>query len=282
MLGAAVVDPARYAEILSDELANRQTEDRPGHTRITVPPATAVLRPARLAETVGLRDILQPFMRQHKAQFVSAPRVPSSLPSRGAPAGTQDFSMQVQNRFEVPMPPAEAWVLLMDIPSTVAAFPGAELVETIDENNYKGRVTVKLGPMTLVFLGKLRIENRDKATRSATVKATWTEIRGRGNAVTLTRFAMREHDHGTVVEVDSDIQLAGQVAQYGRGAGMISEVSAQVISKFAENLRASINAVSPKADEARTKQHAPPRHKELSVLGLLWSAVLNRFKRLFN
>jgi carbon monoxide dehydrogenase subunit G len=190
--------------------------------------------------------------------------------------------MQVQNRFEVPLPPTQAWVVLMNIPSTVAAFPGAELVETVDEDNYKGRVTVKLGPLTMVFLGKLRIENRDAAARSATVKATWTEIKGRGNAITVTRFVMREHGSSTLVEVDSDIQLAGQVAQYGRGAGMISEISAQLISRFAENLRARIHAVSPEADAAPTEQHAPPGHKELSVLGLLWSAALNRCKRLFN
>jgi uncharacterized protein len=190
--------------------------------------------------------------------------------------------MQVQNRFDVPMPPAEAWVFLMNIPSTVAAFPGAELVETIDEDNYKGRITVKLGPLGMVFLGKLRIQNRDAAARSAIVKATWTETKGRGNAITVTRFRMREQGSGTMVEVDSDVQLAGQVAQYGRGAGMISEVSAQLISRFAENLRARINAVSPKVDAAPAEQHAAPRHKELSVLGLLWSAVLNRFKRLFN
>lgn len=190
--------------------------------------------------------------------------------------------MQIQNRFEVPMPPADAWAFLMNIPSTVTCFPGAELVQKIDEDNYKGRVTVKLGPLTMVFLGKLVIENRDETTRSATVKATWTETKGRGNAVTVTRFLLREDGRETAVEVDSEVQLAGQVAQYGRGAGMISEVSAQLISNFAENLRTSINAVSPVPDETCMDDEAPPPHREISVLGLLWSTWLNRFKRLFN
>jgi carbon monoxide dehydrogenase subunit G len=174
--------------------------------------------------------------------------------------------VQIHNRFEVPMPPDEAWPFLMDIASTVPCFPGAELTEKIDEDHYKGRVTVKLGPLTMVFNGRLRIENRDAAQRSASVNASWTEAKGRGNAVTVTRFALREDGGGTAVEVDTDVQLAGQVAQYGRGAGMISDISAQLISKFAENLRASMNAQGGQA------------HSEISGLALIGRALANRIK----
>ena len=173
--------------------------------------------------------------------------------------------MQIHNRFEVPMPPDDAWIFLMDIASTVPCFPGAELVEKIDEDNYKGRVTVKLGPLTMVFNGKLRIEDRDDRARAAVVKAGWTEAKGRGNANTVTRFAMKEHESGTAVELDSDIQLAGQVAQYGRGAGMILDISSQLVAKFAENLRARINETGVE-------------HTEIGGLKLASRALLNRLK----
>jgi len=182
--------------------------------------------------------------------------------------------MQIQNRFKVPMPPGDAWSFLMDIPSTVPCFPGAELTEKIDEDHYKGRVTVKLGPLTMVFSGKLCIEHRDEAERSATVNAIWTEAKGRGNAVTVTRFALREESGSTAVDVDTDVQLAGQVAQYGRGAGMISDISAQLVSKFADNLRATINArASGKSDAQAEKPHS-----EISGLNLIGRALANRFK----
>lgn len=170
----------------------------------------------------------------------------------------------------------------MNVPAIVPCFPGAELLETVDANSYKGRVTVKLGPLTMVFSGNLRIENRDEAQRSATVKATWTEDRGRGNAITVTHFVMREHDSGTVVDVNSDVQLAGQVAQYGRGAGMISELSEQLISRFAENLRAHMRALSPMPGEPRAGEQAPVHQTRISVLKLLWKALVNRLKRIFS
>lgn len=170
----------------------------------------------------------------------------------------------------------------MNIPAIVPCFPGAEFLETVDADSYKGRVTVKLGPMTMVFSGNLRIENRDESQHSATVKATWTETRGRGNAITVTHFVMREHDSGTVVDVDSDVQLAGQVAQYGRGAGMISELSEQLISRFAENLRTHIRALSPTPGEPRTGEQATSLRREIPVFELLWKALVNRLKRIFS
>ena len=176
--------------------------------------------------------------------------------------------MQIKNRFEVPIPPQEAYPFLMDVASMVPCFPGAELVEKIDEDNFKGRVTVKLGPLTMVFNGKLNIESRDHQARSGIVKATWTEAKGRGNATSVTRFSMNGHDKGTLVEIDSDIQLAGSVAQYGRGTGMIADISAQLIDKFAQSLRATIDAVA-----------LDPKNAEISGLTLASRALLNRLKR---
>ena len=37
--------------------------------------------------------------------------------------------MQIENRFELPLAPEAAWPLLMDVPRTAAAFPGASDIE---------------------------------------------------------------------------------------------------------------------------------------------------------
>jgi carbon monoxide dehydrogenase subunit G len=154
----------------------------------------------------------------------------------------------------------------MDIPATVPCFPGAELVERLDENNYKGRVTVKLGPLTMVFNGSLQVEDRNDEARSGTVKASWVEARARGNANSVTRFTMNECEGGTRVELDTEVQLAGQVAQYGRGTGMIADISARLVDRFAENLRARIN-------------ESAMEHTDIPGLALASRALLERLKR---
>lgn len=187
--------------------------------------------------------------------------------------------MQIQNQFEIPVPPAAAWPLLMNFPVVVPCFPGAELVEAVDADNYKGRVTVKLGPLKMVFAGKLRIEMRNDANHSIAVKATWTETKGRGNAATVTHFAMQEQGGGTLVVMDTDLQLAGQVAQYGRGAGMITGVSAQLISQFADNLRAQIQAMSAASDGQIPAQPGASGQPEISGLTVLGKVLVARMKR---
>ena len=181
--------------------------------------------------------------------------------------------MQIENHFDIPIPPAAAWPILMSVPETAACFPGAGSIEPISDDHYKGRVTVKLGPLTMVFAGNLRIEDRDDAAHSAVIKAAWSETKGRGNANTVTHFALSEQDGGTRVTMTSDLQLAGQVAQYGRGVGMISAISEQLIATFARNLRARIQAVEAGGAPAEAQAVS-----EISGLTLMAKALGSRLK----
>jgi carbon monoxide dehydrogenase subunit G len=182
--------------------------------------------------------------------------------------------MQIENHFDILLPPASAWPVLMAVQQTAACFPGAGMIECVTADHYKGRVTVKLGPLTMVFAGNMHIENRDDNARSAIIKAAWSETKGRGNANTITRFALLEQGDGTRVTLQSDLQLAGQVAQYGRGAGMISAISAQLISTFADNLRKRIQL----AGAGETAPVAASASAEISGLTLIGKALGSRLK----
>lgn len=174
--------------------------------------------------------------------------------------------MQIRNCFEVPVPVHEAWEFLLDVPSTIACFPGAELTEVVDAQNYCGRITVKLGPLAMVFAGRVRVETRDASSCSGSLRASWTEVKGRGNANTVTRFAMEGAGAGTRVDLETELELAGQIAQYGRGAGMIARISAELIARFSENLRSKLSA-------------SPLEHTEIQGLTLASRALLGRSKR---
>ena len=178
--------------------------------------------------------------------------------------------MQIENHFDILLPPASAWPLLMDVQQTAACFPGVSMIECVTADHYKGRVTVKLGPLAMVFSGNLQIEDRDDDAFSAVIKAAWSETKGRGNANTITRFALQEQGVGTRVRLQSDLQLAGQVAQYGRGTGMITAISAQLIATFADNLRLRIQAAG--ADQTA------PVATEISALTLIGKALGSRLK----
>ena len=46
--------------------------------------------------------------------------------------------MEFDNSFEVPLPPEQAWPVLMDVRGIAPCMPGAELTEVVDDRTYKG------------------------------------------------------------------------------------------------------------------------------------------------
>ena len=88
--------------------------------------------------------------------------------------------MEFDNAFEVPLPPAQAWPVLMDIRGIAPCMPGAQLTEVIDDKNYKGNISVRLGPVALTFAGVVTFEEIDNVNHSARVRAQGTDAKGRG------------------------------------------------------------------------------------------------------
>ena len=145
--------------------------------------------------------------------------------------------MEFDNSFEIPLSPAQAWAVLMDIRRIAPCMPGAELTEIIDAQNYRGKIAVRLGPVALAFAGRVQLENIDEANYSAKVKAQGNDDKGRGAANATATFRIEPVEFGSRVLIHTDLMLSGAVAQYGRGVGMIQATAAQIIGQFAANLR---------------------------------------------
>lgn len=150
--------------------------------------------------------------------------------------------MDFDNTLEVPLPPAEAWTVLLDIERIATCIPGAELTEVVDERTYKGKVAVRIGPVALSLVGQARLEEIDPAGRRVSVKAQGSDPKGRGSTEAMIRFHLEPVETGTRVVIHSDVKLAGAIAQYGRGSGMIQSVASQLIGQFGDNLKAQIAA----------------------------------------
>ena len=148
--------------------------------------------------------------------------------------------MKIENSFEVPVPVSEAWTLLMNIEDIVGCLPGAELSEVVDESTYKGSFSVRIGPISVTLDGTVRFEQRDDARHVGRLKGQASDPRGRGGAVSHITFRLKPVSDRTWVDIEADVQLSGALAQYGRGAGMISTLAGRIIDQFAECLRARI------------------------------------------
>jgi carbon monoxide dehydrogenase subunit G len=164
--------------------------------------------------------------------------------------------MEIKNVFEVPLPPADAWKVLMDIPRIAPCMPGAELTGIVDKDTYSGKVSVKLGPVALSFAGQVKFTDIDDIAHTARVKAQGKDSKGRGGANANVDFHLEPSDLGTRVLVKTDLTLSGAVAQYGRASGMIQDVAQALIGQFANALKAQLAASRDETVVAETKKPA--------------------------
>jgi carbon monoxide dehydrogenase subunit G len=155
--------------------------------------------------------------------------------------------MEFDNSFEVPLPPAEAWKVLLDIERIAPCMPGAELTEVVGDNTYKGRIGVRLGPVALSFAGIVEFKEIDEATHTARVAAQGTDAKGRGGANASSVFRLEPAGSGSKVLVHTNLTLSGAVAQYGRGVGIIQATAAQLMNQFAAGLKNKLAQEPPAA-----------------------------------
>jgi uncharacterized protein len=205
--------------------------------------------------------------------------------------------MEFDNSFEVPLPPAEAWKVLLDIKRIAPCMPGAELTEVVDQSTYRGKINVRLGPVALTFAGVVKFEQINGQAYTARVAAQGTDAKGRGGANAASVFRLEPAGVGSKVVVHTNLALSGAVAQYGRGVGIIQATAAQLMNQFATRLKEQLeqersSAPAPRAMQPSPTQPLPPTAanadpaataKPISGLALLaralWGWIISLFKR---
>src|SRR6202045_3913743 len=105
--------------------------------------------------------------------------------------------MEFDNSFDVPLSPAQAWAVLMDIRRIAPCMPGAALTEVVDAQNFRGKIAVRLGPVALAFAGRVQFEDIDETNHSARVKAQGSDDKGRGSANATATFRIEPADIGS-------------------------------------------------------------------------------------
>lgn len=190
--------------------------------------------------------------------------------------------MKIENEFEVRAPLEHLWTYLLDVERVAPCMPGAELTETVDERTWKGKVNMKLGPVSLSFAGTVAMEERDDDAHRVVLHARGMEQKGKGAAnAMVTSWLEPAGDRLTKVKMTADIQLTGSVAQLSRG--LLPEVSRKLTQQFADCLHERMEA--GEAVEAGAAEAPPPKAKAIGGIRLglsaIWAAIVRLFRRLF-
>jgi carbon monoxide dehydrogenase subunit G len=164
------------------------------------------------------------------------------------------MGMEISKSFVVKAPQGAVWAFLTDPYQVAKCLPGAAITEKVDDQTYTGTMTVKVGPVTASYRGKMRFERLDEAAGEAEIAASGQETRGKGGAdMRMKSRVVASGPSDTQVTVVSDVNVMGVLAQFGRG--MIQDVSDQLFGKFTDAMRRELE--TPAAAPTPTAE-APP------------------------
>lgn len=149
------------------------------------------------------------------------------------------MAIRIEKAFTIDVAPERVWGFLTDPHQVARCLPGASITEQLDERSYGGRMTIKVGPVSTAYKGKIVFERLDADTRTAELRATGQDVQGRGGADMRMTSRLTPGEGGqTSVSVVSEVNVTGILAQFGRG--MIQDVSDQMFETFTANMRRAL------------------------------------------
>ncbi|MFJ9413510.1 SRPBCC family protein [Streptomyces sp. NPDC101227] len=189
--------------------------------------------------------------------------------------------MQLTHTVPVKAAPDEVFALMNDVRRVASCMPGATL-DGQDGDSWQGRVTVRVGPVTAAYAGRVRFLEADAGTRRLRVQARGADTHGSGDAEAEVTLTVAEAPEGARLELSTDLVIRGKLAQFGKGA--IATVSHRILEQFAQNLGGLLGAEQRAGDAAAPEAATPAAAAvalspapELNGLSLLAGPALAKY-----
>jgi hypothetical protein len=135
-------------------------------------------------------------------------------------------------------PLADVWANITNPDKIVVCVPGASLTEMVDNDNFKGEVELKFGPVKAKYGGNIAFLERNAETYSMKMKGSGTDVKGKGGADMLLNGVLTEKDGGTEVSVTMDVTVQGMLAQFG--SRLVTDATNHVFDQFIKNFKAQL------------------------------------------
>jgi carbon monoxide dehydrogenase subunit G len=191
--------------------------------------------------------------------------------------------MKLHQEFTIAHPLDEVWRFFHDVPRVAGCLPGAEYVGSREDGRHLGKVSAKVGPFQASFEGEAAV-HYDEEKKSVALEGKGVDRKGASRGKMSMNCLLLPSDDLTSVVVDSDIQLSGTIAQFGR-TGLISEVANALVANFVRNAEAELGAAhssTPGADAAvETSAANTIAGNSIGGFALLGLLIKGLFKSLF-
>lgn len=209
----------------------------------------------------------------------------------------------IDKTFQVDQPAQQVWEFLSNPEKVVVCVPGAQLTEKVDDTNYKGKVSVKFGPVSAKYNGQISMDKVDDKNYEMTISGKGMDAKGKGSAGMVMNGNVKSVDkNNSEVAYNLEISVTGKLAQFG--SRLIVDVSNQLADQFTQSFKEalaeeaanetasrSVEVVDDSDDTSNevkesteTEQPAigqPENDNSVNAFSLMWAVITGFFSRLF-
>ena len=167
------------------------------------------------------------------------------------------------------------WSVLNEPEKIVVCVPGATLTETLDDDHFKGKVTIKIGPVTAKFNGNVEFTQRDSSTFEMAMEGKGADISGKGGATMKMYLSLKALETSTEVTCVISVAITGRIAQFG--ARMIEAVNNKLFDQFIQNFS---NLLAQENGETGT-EFVAAEAEPVKAASLVGSVIMSELKKKF-
>jgi carbon monoxide dehydrogenase subunit G len=191
------------------------------------------------------------------------------------------MEVKAEKNLKLNQDPDMIWKCMIDPSFMVKSVPGAELTEQLDERNFKGKISIKIGPVTAKFKGGAEFTKLEEADYELTMEGKGLDTSGKGGAnMTMNIKLSTLEEGGTEMQSSMSLSITGRLAQFG--ARMIVAVNNKMFDQWATIFTELLNeqTSSKDSEEKSNNQQDNGNVSEptpVKALPLAWAAIKGLF-----
>jgi len=191
------------------------------------------------------------------------------------------MEVKAEKQLKLNQNPDMVWKMMIDPSFMVKTVPGAELTELLDDRNFNGKISLKIGPVTAKFNGEAKFTKLVEEDYELTLEGKGLDTSGKGGAnMTMNIKLAPIDDGGTEMKSSMSLSITGRLAQFG--GRMIVAVNNKMFDQWAKSFTDLLNEQSPTnySNEKSSSQQTdskPVESTPVKAFPLAWAAIKGLF-----
>jgi len=191
------------------------------------------------------------------------------------------MEVKAEKQLKLNQNPDMVWKMMIDPSFMVKSVPGAELTELLDDRNFNGKISLKIGPVTAKFNGEAEFTKLAEEDYELTLEGKGLDTSGKGGAnMTMNIKLAPIDDGGTEMKSSMSLSITGRLAQFG--ARMIVAVNNKMFDQWAKSFTDLLNEQAPtnysyEKSSSQQTDSRPVESTPVKAFPLAWAAIKGLF-----